>query len=49
MKSLALQRSLSDVGSIDQSMLRYVLDQSLDCIKILGPAGEVKYVNSHGR
>ena len=49
MKSLALQRSLSDVGSIDQNMLRYVLDQSLDCIKILGPAGEVKYVNSHGR
>jgi PAS domain S-box-containing protein len=30
-------------------MLRFVLDQSLDCIKILGTAGEVNYVNSHGR
>ena len=48
-KSSALQRSLAEAGSIDQNMLRYVLDQSLDCIKILGPAGEVKYVISHGR
>jgi len=49
LESLALRRSLkSDVG-IDQNMLRFVLDQSLDCIKILGPAGEVNYINSHGR
>lgn len=49
MKSLALQRSLTEAGSIDQNMLRYVLDQSLDCIKILGAGGEIKYINSHGR
>jgi PAS domain S-box-containing protein len=49
LKSQALQRSLSGAASIDQSMLRYVLDQSRDCIKILGPGGEVQYINSHGR
>lgn len=30
-------------------MLRYVLDQSRDCIKILGPDGSVNYINSEGR
>jgi len=45
----ALQRSLKNAGAIDQDMLRYVLDQSHDCIKILGPLGEVNYVNSEGR
>ena len=49
MESLALRRSLKSGGGIDQNMLRFVLDQSLDCIKILGPAGEVNYINSHGR
>src|SRR5579884_2424818 len=30
-------------------MLRYVLDQSRDCIKIRGPTGEINYINSEGR
>ena len=45
----ALRRSLSDAVKIDQNMLRYVLDQSRDCIKILGPDGHVEYINSEGR
>jgi PAS domain S-box-containing protein len=44
-----LHRSLAGPGTIDENMLRYVLDQSLDCIKILSPAGEIKYINNHGR
>jgi len=44
-----LQRSLKGASTIDQGMLRYVLDQSRDCVKILGPQGEIKYINSHGR
>ena len=49
MDSAALRRSLSEAVRIDQGMLRYVLDQSRDCIKILGQAGEINYVNSEGR
>lgn len=49
MKNQALERSLKAAPGIDQNMLRYVLDQSRDCIKILGPDGEVQYINSHGR
>ena len=45
----ALRRSLSGAVKIDQNMLRYVLDQSRDCIKILGPEGHVEYINSEGR
>jgi PAS domain S-box-containing protein len=45
----ALRRSLSDAVKIDQGMLRYVLDQSRDCIKILGPDGHIEYINSEGR
>jgi len=45
----ALRQSLSDAIRIDQGMLRYVLDQSRDCIKILGPEGCIDYVNSEGR
>jgi PAS domain S-box-containing protein len=30
-------------------MLRYVLDQSRDCVKILSPEGNVDYINSEGR
>ena len=44
-----MRRSLSEAVKIDQGMLRYVLDQSRDCIKILGPDGTVNYVNSEGR
>lgn len=47
--SAALRRSLSEAVTIDQGMLRYVLDQSRDCIKILGPEGEINYINSEGR
>ena len=50
LENLALRRSLKVGGSsIDRDMLRYVLDQSRDCIKILGPSGEIEYINSHGR
>ena len=49
MKNQALERSLKAARGIDQNMLRYVLDQSRDCIKILGPSGEIEYINSHGR
>lgn len=44
-----MRRSLSEAVKIDQGMLRYVLDQSRDCIKILGPEGTVNYINSEGR
>lgn len=49
MEGAALRRSLKEAGAIDQNMLRYVLEQSRDCIKILGPEGEVNYINSAGR
>ena len=49
LKNTALHRSLTGASSIDESMLRYVLDQSRDCVKILGPQGEIRYINSHGR
>lgn len=46
----SLRRLLgSSGGQIDQGMLRYVLDQGLDCIKILSPSGAVEYVNSEGQ
>lgn len=45
----ALSRSLSNAIKIDQDMLRYVLDQGRDCIKILSPEGRIDYVNSEGR
>lgn len=48
-KLVALRRSLDAVGAIDQRMLRYVLDQSRDCIKILNPAGLIEYINSEGQ
>jgi PAS domain S-box-containing protein len=44
-----MRHSLSEAVKIDQGMLRYVLDQSRDCIKILGPSGEIQYINSEGR
>lgn len=46
---VAWRRSLSDAVKIDQGMLRYVLDQSRECIKILSPEGDITYVNSEGR
>lgn len=46
---MALRRSLSAGRKIDQNMLRYVLDQSRDCIKILTAEGRVEYVNSEGQ
>lgn len=49
MKSTAIRRSLSEAVKIDHGMLRYVLEQSRDCIKILGPEGSVDYINSEGR
>ena len=49
MENLALRRSLKAGGGIDRDMLRYVLDQSRDCIKILSPLGAIEYINSHGR
>lgn len=48
-KFSALKRSLGNAGKIDQDMLRYVLDQSRDCIKILSPAASVEYINSEGQ
>lgn len=45
----ALRRSLGDGVAIDQNMLRYVLDQSRDCIKILSPEGIIEYINDEGR
>lgn len=44
----ALRQSLRGLR-IDRDMLRYVLDQSRDCIKILGPHGHIEYINSEGR
>lgn len=48
-KLAALRRSLDASTKIDQAMLRYVLDQSRDCIKILSPNGRVEYINSEGQ
>lgn len=48
-RSAAFRRALINAVKIDQGMLRYVLDQSRDCIKILGPKGEIQYINSEGR
>lgn len=45
----ALRRSLGDASKIDQGMLRYVLDQSRDCIKILSASGHIEYINSEGQ
>lgn len=45
----ALQRALDARQEIDQGMLRYVLDQSRDCIKILSAEGLVQYINSEGQ
>lgn len=45
----ALRRSLSAAGTIDQGVLRFVLDQSCDCIKILSAEGRIEYVNSEGQ
>lgn len=44
-----MRRSLGEAVKIDQGMLRYVLDQSRDCIKILDPDGVIDYVNSAGQ
>ncbi len=41
--------SLRDVLKTDQGVLRRVLDQARDCIKILGPNGRINYINSEGR
>lgn len=49
MSSVALRRSLEGGGGIDHGMLRYVLDQSRDCIKILTADGGLAYINSPGR
>lgn len=46
---VALQKTLRGGSKIDQGMLRYVLDQSRDCIKILSPSGTVEYINSEGQ
>lgn len=45
----ALGPSLSEAVKVEQGMLRSVLDQSRDCIKLLSPEGEVNYINSEGR
>lgn len=45
----ALRQSLSASARIDQGMLRFVLEQSRDCIKILGPDGRIEYINSAGQ
>ena len=44
-----LGRALTDAVTIDQGILRNVLDQSRDCVKILGPLGHIEYINSEGR
>lgn len=41
--------SLRDVLKTDQGVLRRVLDQARDCIKILAPNGRINYINSEGR
>lgn len=46
---VALRQSLGASSTIDKSMLRFVLDQSRDCIKILTAQGHIEYVNSEGQ
>jgi len=36
-------------ASASASMLAAILDQSTDCIKVLGPAGQLDYMNRNGR
>lgn len=49
MTGVTMRRSLGEAVKIDQGMLRYVLDQSRDCIKILDSDGVINYVNSAGQ
>jgi len=49
MNTLELPSIVSNFSSASNGMLSAVLDQSTDCIKVIGPTGTIEYMNRNGR
>lgn len=49
MKSLDFPSIVSSFDSASNDMLAAVLDQSADCIKVIGPLGSLEFMNRNGR
>ena len=49
MNSLEIPKLVSDFQSASAEMLAAVLDQSVDCIKVIGPTGALDFMNRNGR
>lgn len=49
MKFLDVPELVQDFQSASAEMLAAVLDQSVDCIKVIGPTGSVDFMNRNGR
>lgn len=49
MTSLELPSIVANFNSASNGMLAAVLDQSSDCIKVIGPTGTVEFMNRNGR
>lgn len=49
MKSLDFPSIVNSFHSASNDMLAAILDQSADCIKVIGPTGSLDYMNSNGR
>lgn len=47
--SLEIPNMVSEFQSASAEMLAAVLDQSVDCIKVIGPAGTLDFMNRNGR
>lgn len=49
MKSLDFPDIVSSFQSASNDMLAAILDQSADCIKVIGPTGSLDFMNRNGR
>jgi PAS domain S-box-containing protein len=49
MKSLDFPEIVSSFQSASNDMLAAILDQSADCIKVIGPTGSLDFMNRNGR
>lgn len=49
MKSLDFPSIVNSFHSASNDMLAAILDQSADCIKVIGPSGTLDFMNSNGR
>ena len=49
MNSLDFPSIVSSFHSASNDMLASILDQSADCIKVIGPTGALEFMNSNGR